>query len=291
MSEGAATWFRAEVRKESGVIVQQLGWFHNVITDDGLDGWVDHPVVNGYYALTRHCVVGTSSTSPSTSDTALGNVVASTYNTIDTKSSHQKTDPIYEAYTQTFEFNKGQAEGNLTEVGLRHNDGRLWNRQLFRDSNGNAVTVTVQSDEYLRIIAETRVYSDISSPSGTTTGSVSINGTTYNYTRTVVEQSWDQLYPFQEQKLDPDDCYISEDADGYDKYRADSVNPHGYTSGSFSLSQDLFFKASTFSKEVKTLFYGYDYGDPLYKITFDTAIPVTDQEELTLTLTRTWGRK
>lgn len=140
---------------------------------------------NGEFRL----AVGDGSTTPSTSDTKLNNFVAETV--VSTRSNDgivdDRTNDIYYGwFEEKFTFGTGNAAGNLTEFGLMtngasHSTDPIATHGLFLDENGDPTTVTVQSDEELRLFYELRLYFDFQG-NGDTSGTVTINGTNYNYT-------------------------------------------------------------------------------------------------------------
>lgn len=180
-------------------VVQELH-FPNLITDDGLDEILQIGIAGGsnleldgeeVVPLARVCGVGTGTTSPSFTDTGLESLVAWT-NDFGPNNGDTGYGPNneygYEIISR--EFSEGEAEGNLTEVGFYssldvfgtpdENELRtLFNRQLFRDENGDPTTITVLSDEILQIQLELRKY--IPTTSDQTT-QLTISGSTYNIT-------------------------------------------------------------------------------------------------------------
>ena len=147
--------FKLNVYRPDGRLRKSIGWFDNLIVDAGLN----HMGSNS--SLFAQCVVGTGSSPPSVSDTALGSLVASTTNITNTTNSAQGSAPYY-GYTQnTYRFAQGAAAGNLTEVGIRSGSSGnpLWSRSLILD-NGSPqapTTLTVLSDEFLDVVYEVRV--------------------------------------------------------------------------------------------------------------------------------------
>lgn len=155
-------------------------WFPNLITNQGLN---DMGTLNVFMG----CMVGTSSTTPSVSDTKLGNQIGytETFNSINETSS--TVSPYYSTSSITYRFSPGTATGNISEVGVGR---RLWNsttnkydyfnfsRALVLDSLGNPTTITVLSNEYLDITYQLRLYP----PLDDAYYQVTLDGITYNVT-------------------------------------------------------------------------------------------------------------
>ena len=145
--------FKLVVRKASDdSISKETEWFHNLVLNSGLyrmsEGvWIDR------------CCVGTGNTVPIETQTALASFRASTptkqriVNSLQTTSS-----PYYRSSQVTWRFGIGLASGNISEVGLGWSDTSLWNRALIKDINGDPISITVLSDEYLDVVSEVREY-------------------------------------------------------------------------------------------------------------------------------------
>lgn len=120
-------------------------WFDNLILDAGLDRI-------GASATTHTlCAVGTGSNTPTTSDTQLQSLVATT-NTIQSAiNATASSSPYYARKTWMYRFGQGDAEGNLAEVGVGWGSNTLFSRALIVDSEGEPTTFTVLSDEFLDV--------------------------------------------------------------------------------------------------------------------------------------------
>src|SRR5690606_23899127 len=99
------------------------GWFHNLITDVGMDAYgteIDGTTNAVAQNWARGCRVGAGNATPSTSDTNLQSIVATTVTRISGPSHSRNLDatPKYVEKTTVNRFAEGVAAGNLTEVGL-----------------------------------------------------------------------------------------------------------------------------------------------------------------------------
>lgn len=148
-------------------------WFDNLILDQGLNRI-------GTGSFLDACQVGTGSTAPANSDTALVARVAGT-TTIQASATGTASSSPYYGYTQrTYRFAQGAAAGNLTEVGIGWSTtgATLFSRALIKDGGGSPTTITVLSDEFLDVSYELRSYA----PVGDSSVDVVISGTTYTFT-------------------------------------------------------------------------------------------------------------
>jgi len=122
--------------------------------------------------LMSHCAVGTGSTEPAVTDTALDAEVQRTNRTTSATVENVGTGE-YE-WTITWEFDFNEANGNLTEWGIASGaSADLLVRELFRDELGEPVTVTKTSDYKLRL---TYTLTVTLSPMELTPGSFVIDG-------------------------------------------------------------------------------------------------------------------
>jgi hypothetical protein len=129
----------------------------NLITDMGLN-----QIGTGGGAaeeLYTVCAVGTGTTPPADSDTALVALVASVGNLSRTLAFVEGT-PAYWRNVVVYRFSTGVAAGNLSEVGTGNSATALFSRALILDSGGSPTTITVLSDEVLDVTYEVRSYLD-----------------------------------------------------------------------------------------------------------------------------------
>jgi len=150
-------------------------WFNNLITNNGLNE------LTATYKMGDACHVGTGSTPPQETDSGLDVFLAESdsYDNILTGTSNSLTPPYYGYQTRTYTFDIGNAEGNLTEVGVGSEliEGRgLMSRALILDGNSNPTTLTVLANEILEVTYKVRVYGPTDDVASTTI----IDGETYN---------------------------------------------------------------------------------------------------------------
>lgn len=150
-----------------------FGEFHNHVTDYGMNILASKALKD---AITK-VHVGSGSTAPTNSDTALESEVASTTTTtINTQVN--SSGGGYVGWKRKFSFSAGAAEGTLTELGL--SDGTsLFNRQLFTDYAGNITSIVVGASDVLEILCEVRIYGPSTGYNKSSNDNFTINSESY----------------------------------------------------------------------------------------------------------------
>ncbi|WP_180072229.1 hypothetical protein [Acinetobacter sp. YH12200] len=143
--------FKLIARKKDGSIARETDWFLNKVLASGLAQMSVGTWIN-------RCCVGSGNSTPTSSQTSLDTLVASTTSFLTDVGVSHTTSPIYFGARRTWRFGEGVAAGNISEVGMGWSDAAMWNRALIRDILGNPTTITVLSDEFLDVVAEIRVY-------------------------------------------------------------------------------------------------------------------------------------
>lgn len=141
-------------------------WFPNLITNNGLNLLA----TSGSYIAV--CQVGTGSSVPSVSDTALANKIASNSSGVSFASGTTTSAPYYTWIRNVYRFNAGVATGNISEVGVspfESTTGNLFSRALVTDSESNPISITVLANETLDVTYELRYYAPVSDIVGTFT--------------------------------------------------------------------------------------------------------------------------
>lgn len=171
MKLGFAGFYKIDVLNPDKTLKKSTGWFHNLITNNGLD------ILSSFMNLNTVCV-GTGNTAPAFTDVALAAQVASTTNIVSTSTTVQAVAPYYGTMNIEWQFPQGVAAGNLTEVGVGNASNDLLSRALILDGDGNPTTITVLPDEFLNVAYSLRMVV----PTSDVVGSVLLSGVTYNYT-------------------------------------------------------------------------------------------------------------
>lgn len=167
-AHGEVAGYYTLVTDKRGVIAE----FPNLITDGGLnrmgssDDWLSW------------CQVGSGTSAPNVSDTALASRVAATSTKVASINGAQSSAPYFTWRRNTYRFATGDAAGNLAEVGVGWSStGSLFSRARILDSGGSPTTITVQPDETLDVIYEFRYYPKTTDDTGTVTLTGNIGGT------------------------------------------------------------------------------------------------------------------
>lgn len=159
------TYYVGEVIRD-GKVIQRSAKSGNLIVDAG---WAVARASNSLMLYMAPCV-GTGSTPPAVTDTALAAFLYGTANdvtldnlaeasTITNSGDAAGTVPRYSNIEQSFTWTLGAVVGNVTEVGmyittdrtLAPPTGSLYSRALFVDGGGAPVTLVVTASDYFRI--------------------------------------------------------------------------------------------------------------------------------------------
>lgn len=154
-------------------------WFDNMIVNGGMNLIGDNPAGNaiGNSTTLAACRVGTGSTAPAATDTALVTQVATTTTVANRASGVQATTPYFGWFRNTYRFAPSGTAQNLAEVGVATaaTGGTLFSRALIVDGGGNPTTIQVLGDESLDVTYELRLYPPLSDMPWSAT----ISGTNY----------------------------------------------------------------------------------------------------------------
>ena len=167
---------------------ERVGEQHNLVLDTIWDEIANH----GFRYVIYAAAVGTGSTAPAATDTTLAAELVRTTNlTTGTGIDIARISDGTYTVTRSFEFTPAQVGGhNLTEWGMAPSTtGNLVIRELFRDGSGTPITLSLATDQGLRLIhaiqvslspvAQQAVSIDIANI-GTVTGKMAlVNGTGY----------------------------------------------------------------------------------------------------------------
>lgn len=178
-------------KADTDELVQQIGPFHNLLTDSCLEQW-------GSGSAFDYCVVGSGTATPTVADTALGSYVAHTDN-IPSGSAvlYDTVGPDYWGQRSgTYRFEAGTATGTLAEVGMCFGDPpssyTLTSHARIVDGGGSPTTITVLSDEYLDVTFTLRAYPTTSDSIQT----VVISGVNYTFTSRLLSAGATGVGPF-----------------------------------------------------------------------------------------------
>lgn len=176
-----AGYFQMKVHDANGNLVRETPITKNLVTNFGLDSIMGSS--QNWAANCQYLAVGTSGTTPSVTDVALGAQLGSRSNSIvvNDSGSNSGSPLYYSKVIKTWSFAQGAVVGNVAEVGTfaSPTGNNAWTRALVRDGLGNPTTLTVLAGETLSVTYEVRYYPNLTDSSGT----ITISGTTYNWTK------------------------------------------------------------------------------------------------------------
>jgi len=147
-----AGYFKIEVLKGDEVI-REIPWQRNLVLDQGLD------YLGNSKDWARYCHVGTDNTTPVVGDIQLGAFLAGRI--IDSTATFSVNSTDHYIYIRpTYTFAIGATTGNISELGFGNHatTAGLFSRALIKDAGGNPTTLTILSDEKLKVYYEFRIY-------------------------------------------------------------------------------------------------------------------------------------
>ncbi|WWO60317.1 baseplate protein [Xanthomonas phage SB4] len=159
---GLSGMFQVEVVRSCGKREVVLPWQKNLITDWGMDHMAGKHYQTNSSEFTNYVHVGTGSAVPAFADVKLQSWLgsASLINAVTVPPIPTDPEPFV-GYRKVGTFARGAVVGNITELGVSTGQGKdstLATRALFRDAEGQPVTIVVSSDEQLIITYEMRIY-------------------------------------------------------------------------------------------------------------------------------------
>ena len=288
-----AGWFKIEATRPDGTRRVLADWFPNLI----LNGGLDRMGANADYL--DWCQVGSGSTAPVATQTALVNRIAGTNTVQSSVGGAQASAPYYGWFRLTYRFAQGVAAGNLSEVGVGWaTSGSLFSRALILDGGGSPTTITVLSDEALDVTYELRRYP------GTVdlTGTVVLDGVTHNWVSRVagvtdglVWAGTGAMALNAAQSFNGDIGAVTASAPSGTSGIL-SVTTLAYSSGSYTRATTVSagLNDSNLSGGIRSILitsYFVGTGAGRYQIQFNPAIPKDNTKVLSLTIQHTWARR
>lgn len=286
--------------------VEDTGWFPNVILNQGLDRLGDSAGI----AIMRYAQVGSGNIAPAITQTSLQTYVAGGLSSPDSQASAftNEGSPLYRTtLTYTFVFTQGSVLGNITEVGCGwgSSGATLFSRALILDGGGSPTSITLVAIDQLTVYYRLRIAPVVTD----TTGSVTLNSISYNYTMRIAQVSSFAMVQF---LLNSSSNFSMAAASGFTPYPAGSVlgpitgNPTGIsgTSGTATTSTyspGTYYRDSTFTFSnvqgnvaggIQCIRFTWpqSYSVINFQTRFDTPIPKDNTKVLTLVLRYSWAR-
>jgi hypothetical protein len=163
---------RLQTIRPDGTVHLDTGFFHNLITNAGLD------LIGSGNAGLGQFVVGTSNTAPANTDTGLvAQVASTTTQQVFTSAANQGAEH-YAVVTETKRFSAPGVAHNLQECGVKGgaSNATLWSRALILDGVGAPTTLVWAADEALDMTYELRIYP----PAADVDTTMDVAGVTYD---------------------------------------------------------------------------------------------------------------
>lgn len=284
--------YKIEVKNKNGDI-KSTGWFKNLITNKGKD-YFGHYSRNSLLSL---CKVGTSNTTPSSSDVDLYNAVAYTTTKSTVSQGLTSSSPYYAYASYLFTFAIGAVTGNIAEVGVGWGTSNsLFSRALILDGTGNPTTITVLSDEQLTVTYELRM----SIPEIDSSGTITLNGSQYTWTSRAANATSDWI--FYTTLVDAERAGASNGQIAYDGSigvitslpsgnfaLSDSFSADAYVNGNYFVDHSFTFGLSkaNFASGIGAV--SCAIGSCRFQIGFSPKIPKTSSQIFTLKLRHSWS--
>lgn len=305
-------YFRICVKGEDGNVKEDTGWFPNLITNQGMD-WIgssppNYNVSFGQQYIGTHCGVGTGTTTPAFTDTALTSFLAmypagygSNVEGFST-TSYVTGPPDYWSGIRTYNFAIGAVVGNIAEVGIGNTAFGNTQPQLFTHAlilvAGSPGTITVTSSDALVVYHEMRLYLDLT----TNSYSFNISGVSYsgNYLRansgTIPNYALNVYYDFNYVVNGYFTGYngsvgtVTGHPSGSSAQTAGQTTIGSYTSGTYTLSMSCVMPLSqmNFSGGISAFMITTNHGS--FQFSVSPAIPKTSLYTLTMNWNVSWAR-
>ena len=298
---------KLEVIREDGTLKEAAGLnvpFKNLITNAGLDYVNGNSTIN---TCINYCRVGTGSTPPAGTDTALAaqTGIASPQGSR-TNSVQKTTLPYYSQHVNVYTFDVGAVSGNLTEIGFfsAAEYGTMWSRALIKDSGGNPTTLTLLATEQLKV-----TYTVVRYLPATVTGSFTLNtngvDSTINYTLTPANiistsSSWHSAYTSTSNmylwafETDVLGAVTSSPSGTSSSYGSGSAST--YISGTYqqTFTPELAISNANFTTGIGSIVFwiaeDYSTSSAAYQCSFSPKIMKTASQTLTIGIKLSWGR-
>lgn len=314
LTTGISGEYKLVINRADGTI-EETNWFSNIILDTGMDRM---GLTTANIWVLQYARVGTGNSTPVATQTSLdAQIAASNQNGTAPATSPvivNEGAPLYRTtQTHSFAFNQGAVVGNISEIGVgwATTGTSLFSRALILDNLGSPTTITLVALDQLTVYYRIRLVPQVTD----TTGSVTISSTPYTYTARVANVgsfgNFSNLFrgPVQDvlgsltTPYGPDSTTHSAGSTlgavtsvpTLQSGAAPTVAFGTYSNGSF-FRDDIFTWSITQGNatggiQCITLAYVSAGGSYIrYQYRFDTVIPKTSTNTLTLTVRISWAR-
>lgn len=171
--------------------------FNNMVLDSGLNRYGSVTTTSGHIG---GCILSSATDEPVATQTTVSSAYAGSTTLVSTSvaGSNTTTLPYWTKRQWTYSFAAGVGTGDISQIamgwGVAANGTAtgIFSLARVKDSNGNPITLTKLADEVLDVRYELQMIS----PSTDVTGTVVLEGQTYNFTmRPAQAGNWDAYYP------------------------------------------------------------------------------------------------
>lgn len=287
------------VKKKRGVVVQEIGWFDNLILDTGLNRWGTGGIITG-------AEIGTSNSPVDALQTGLQGVSVRTTTSTPSASTYSAgTAPDYVMTRQVgYRFAEGTLNGTYAEVGVGWAANNCFSRALIQDGLG-PTTINVAIDESLDVYYQLLTYPPTSDVLGVRT----ISGADYNYllrANAVTSYSssgfWDTQINNPMQGFTgtgPMTCHpasnvfggIESSISGSGQSSSSSETNLAYSSGSYQRDMEVSFGLTEGNVSGGAKYLTIRFNNASFKVQFDTPLPKDSTKVMTLGARISWGRR
>lgn len=286
-------WYTVQRIKPGHGVIQELS-FPNVVTDLGMNKFGNETYDPSYFH------VGTSTTTPTNTDTSLG-AFGTSFNQSAAGDDDNSNSGPPDYYAKRLVVKKsaiGGATGNWTEIAVSTQaaTGNILSRALILDSGGNPTTFTVLADEQMQASYELRHYPVFTDD----VRAVTISGVSKNtITRVCNASSWAWRsfgsYGFHFFQCTPYTGDINASAvSGFPAGTAlsgGSVTRATYGSNNFYRDATSTWAAGSATGKHRSYVWSNDWVTALFQVQYDTAIVKGATQQLVMNQRYSWARR
>lgn len=276
---------------------RDFGWFPNLILNQGLDSIGG---ANTHGSLS-HCRIGTGTSAPAATQSALEAQVASAGN--NGASYVNEGSPNYGAFlTRQYAFAQGAVVGNMAEIGVGGNStgATLFSRARIVDGSGNPTVITLTSIDQLTVYYRLRWLP----PLVDATGNLTLSGVDYPYTlRAANVNAWGGggasfLLPDDAMRCINGTAYPSSSTlgaltgtpSGSGTTLGSSHTPSSYTAGTYTRTTTISASTSTANTAGGIGAMMFEFVAKYFQVKFTTPIPKDNTKTLSFPITISWAR-
>lgn len=270
--------------------------FKNLITNAGMDRFATQGVGPWLLAVS----IGSGSTTPANTDTALASYVASVATT-NANGVWNTADGGYMSVVYTGTFAQGAVVGNMTEVGGAAATGSsspLFTRALIKDGSGNPTVLTLTSIDQLTMTYTLRVYpSAVDSVATLTINGVSTTVTIRRANNTSLVNVSAVGNPYFPPNSNASSGASSAALPALDvtatSELGSSNNGNGnvpYTSGTYTARSIITYPITSGNGNIASMVFN-TLGQGRYNVGFSPAVTKGNTQTFTFTFDMTWARK